>query len=82
MVRFITKGRGPNRRVIPIKSGQKRIPPGQLECRPGYHRVNGRCVRNSGRSRITRVERTTKVGWEKGPVAIRETKVIKEIKNG
>lgn len=29
---------------------------------------------------IRRFERTTKIGWDKGPVATRETKVVEETK--
>ena len=82
MKRFITKGRGPNRRVIPLRGRKKKVPKGHKRCRLGYHWANGHCVRNSNRLRPTRIERTIKFGWDKGPVATRETKVVEEIKNG
>ena len=82
MVSYITKGRGPNRRVIPIKDRGERVTTGKIKCRPGYHRVNGRCVRSPLKMRTTRIEHTTKIGWENGPVVTKEKKVVEEIKDG
>lgn len=82
MERFVTKGRGPNRRVIHLKGRTKNVKKWHKRCRLGYHWANGRCVRNPLKMHTTRIERTTRYGWDKGPVATKEKKVVEEIKDG
>ena len=63
---------------IPVQ--RKSMP--HKRCPRGYRWVRDHCEKKVLRTGVTRIETTTKFGWQNGPIATREKKVVEEVKNG
>lgn len=72
------------------KNGDGRCPSGQhwvkghWQSNPsglGKHWVDGHCASDADSMKTTRIEKTTTKGWNRGPIYIKEKRVVEEPKD-